>query len=66
MASGKLCNLQDCANRIKHAQHNGHNYFFSWEYELTKDLKVIEDDDEDGDDECDSNDNDDDDDAAAK
>ena len=47
--------LQDCANRIKHAQHNGHNYFFSWEYELTKDLKVIDDhydfvddDDEDG------------------
>lgn len=43
--------FQDCANRIKHAQHNGHNYFFSWEYELTKDLKVIEDDD---DDDCDA------------
>ena len=26
--------------RIKHAQFNGHNYFFSWEYDLTKDLKV--------------------------
>ena len=39
--------FQDCANRIKHAQHNGHNYFFSWEYELTKDLKVIDDDDDD-------------------
>merc|ERR1711934_1193830 len=35
-----LPNPKDCANRIKHAQHNGHNYFFSWEYELTKDLKV--------------------------
>jgi hypothetical protein len=35
-----LCPVKDCANRIKHAQHNGHNYFFSWEYELTKDLKV--------------------------
>jgi len=35
-----LPNPRDCANRIKHAQHNGHNYFFSWEYDLTKDLKV--------------------------
>ena len=26
--------------RIKHAEYEGHNYFFSWEYELTKDLKV--------------------------
>ena len=26
--------------RIKHASFGGHNYFFSWEYELTKDLKV--------------------------
>ena len=35
-----LPNPRDCANRIKHAQHEGHNYFFSWEYDLTKDLKV--------------------------
>ena len=35
-----LPNPRDCANRIKHAQFNGHNYFFSWEYDLTKDLKV--------------------------
>ena len=53
--------FQDCANRIKHAQHNGHNYFFSWEYELTKDLKVIYDDDDD--DEYDVYDDDDDDDG---
>ena len=26
--------------RIKHAEFQGHNYFFSWEYDLTKDLKV--------------------------
>ena len=51
--------FQDCANRIKHAQHNGHNYFFSWEYELTKDLKVIDDDDDDDDyDEYDDDDDD--------
>ena len=31
---------QNIFPRIKHAQHEGHNYFFSWEYELTKDLKV--------------------------
>ena len=35
-----LPNPRDCANRIKHTQFNGHNYFFSWEYDLTKDLKV--------------------------
>ena len=35
-----LPNPRDCANRIKHAEFNGHNYFFSWEYDLTKDLKV--------------------------
>ena len=35
-----LPNPRDCANRIKHAQFNDHNYFFSWEYELTKELKV--------------------------
>ena len=35
-----LPNPRDCANRIKHAQFGGHNYFFSWEYDLTKDLKV--------------------------
>ena len=35
-----LPNPRDCANRIKHAEHEGHNYFFSWEYDLTKDLKV--------------------------
>ena len=35
-----LPNPRDCANRIKHAQHEGHNYFFSWEYDLTKDIKV--------------------------
>ena len=52
--------FQDCANRIKHAQHNGHNYFFSWEYELTKDLKVIDDDDVDDDDYDEYDDDDDD------
>lgn len=35
-----LPNARDCANRIKHAEFAGHNYFFSWEYDLTKDLKV--------------------------
>ena len=35
-----LPNPTDCANRIKHAQFNNHNYFFSWEYDLTRDLKV--------------------------
>ena len=35
-----LPNPRDCANRIKHGQFNDHNYFFSWEYELTKELKV--------------------------
>ena len=30
----------DRAVRIKHAEFQGHNYFFSWEYDLTKDLKV--------------------------
>jgi len=35
-----LPNPRDCANRIKHAQFNNHNYFFSWEYDLTRDLKV--------------------------
>jgi len=35
-----LPNPKDCANRIRHAQFDGHNYFFSWEYDLTKDLKV--------------------------
>ena len=29
--------------RIKHAEHAGHNYFFSWEYDLTKDLSCNED-----------------------
>ena len=40
--SGQLMlpNPKDCANRIKHANVDGHNYFFSWEYELTKELKV--------------------------
>ena len=35
-----LPNAEDCANRIKQAQFGEHNYFFSWEYEATKDLKV--------------------------
>ena len=35
-----LTNPKDCAKRIKHAEFLGHNYFFSWEYDLTKDLKV--------------------------
>ena len=33
-------NPEDCANRIKHAEFGSHNYFFSWEYDETKDLKV--------------------------
>lgn len=33
-------NPEDCANRIKHAEFGSHNYFFSWEYDVTKDLKV--------------------------
>ena len=35
-----LPNPEDCANRIKQARFGEHNYFFSWEYEATKDLKV--------------------------
>ena len=35
-----LPNPEDCANRIKHAEFGSHNYFFSWDYEVTKDLKV--------------------------
>ena len=35
-----LPNAEDCANRIKQAKFGEHNYFFSWEYEATKDLKV--------------------------
>ena len=35
-----LPNAEDCANRIKQARFGEHNYFFSWEYEATKDLKV--------------------------
>ena len=35
-----LPNPEDCANRIKQANFGEHNYFFSWEYEATKDLKV--------------------------
>ena len=33
-------NSEDCVNRIKHAEFGGHNYFFSWEYEVTRDLKL--------------------------
>ena len=37
-----LPNPRDCANRIRHTTFEGHNYFFSWEHEGTKDLKVID------------------------
>ena len=34
-------NPRDCANRIRQTQFSGHNYFFSWEYSLTKAAPLV-------------------------